>query len=90
MPKQQTQQERSAPQENGAKLTSIKKRAPRQTVPVKDRLRVIISAPDVRPEGAHFDDDTSTRPWFFNPILLYVLLALLAIAAIEIFVFMQL
>jgi hypothetical protein len=87
MPKQQTQQKQSASQANGTNTASTRKRAsPRQTVPVKDRLRVIISAPAV----AHIVDDTSTRPWLFNPIFLFVVLALLALAAIEIFVFTQL
>jgi hypothetical protein len=91
MPKQQMQQKQSVSQENGAKLTSTKKRGShRQTIPAKERLRVIVSEPAEPRDDARIGDNTSTRPWLLNPIILFAALALLALAGIEIFVLTQL
>jgi hypothetical protein len=78
-------QKQSASRDSGAKLTSAKKRgSPRQTIPVKERLRVVVTEPA---GTAHI---ASTRPWLSNPKFLLGMLALLAMTGIELYALMRL
>jgi hypothetical protein len=88
MPKQQMKHKQSASQDNGAKLISSKKRgSPRQTIPVRDRLRVVVTEPA---GTAHVGDNANTRGWLSNPMFLLGILAVLAMAGIELYALTQL